>query len=55
MCGPLKGNLFHAAKENTELKQEIAKLTSSLERTVVSEKIIEGDLNCMEESATITP
>jgi hypothetical protein len=27
-------------------------LTSCLERTVVSEKVIEDDLNCMEESAT---
>jgi hypothetical protein len=52
MCGSLKGKLFHATKENTELKQEVAYLTSHLERTVVSEKIIEDDLNSVEESAT---
>jgi hypothetical protein len=27
-CGSLNGKLFHATKENTELKQEIAYLTS---------------------------
>jgi hypothetical protein len=37
MCGSHKGKLFHATKENTELKQEVAYLTSRLERTVVSE------------------
>jgi hypothetical protein len=52
MCGSLKGKLFHATKENTKLKQEVAYLTSRLERTVVSEKIIEEDLNRVEESAT---
>jgi hypothetical protein len=51
MCGSLKGKLFHT-KEDTELKQEVAYLTSHLERTVVSEKIIEDDLNHVEESAT---
>jgi hypothetical protein len=45
MCGSLKGKLFHATKENIELKQEIAYLTSHLERTVVSEKMIEDDLS----------
>jgi hypothetical protein len=44
VCGTLKGKLFHATNENTELKQEIAYLTSRLERIVVSEKIIEDDL-----------
>jgi predicted nuclease with TOPRIM domain len=48
----LKGKLFHATKENTELKQEVAYLTSHLERTVVSKKMIEDDLNPVEESAT---
>jgi hypothetical protein len=51
MCGSLKGKLFHATKENTELKQEVAYLTSRLERTVVSEKMIEDDLSRVEESA----
>jgi hypothetical protein len=52
MCGSLKGKLFHTTKENTELKQEVAYLTSCLERTVVSEKMIEDDLSRVEESAT---
>jgi hypothetical protein len=51
-CGSLKGKHFHATKENTELKQEVAYLTSRLERTVVSEKMIEDDLNHVEESTT---
>jgi hypothetical protein len=41
MCGSLKGKLFHDTKENTELKQDVAYLTSRLERTVVSGKMIE--------------
>jgi predicted nuclease with TOPRIM domain len=52
MCGSLKGKLFHATKENTKLKQEVDYLTSRLERTVVSEKMIEFDLSRVEESAT---
>jgi regulator of replication initiation timing len=52
LCGSLKGKLFHAIKENTELKQEVAYLTSRLERTVVSEKMIEDDLSWVEKSAT---
>jgi hypothetical protein len=52
MYGSLKGELFHATKENTKLKQEVAYLTSHLERTVVSEKMIEDDLSRFEESAT---
>jgi hypothetical protein len=52
ICGSLKGKLFHATKENTELKQEVAYLTSHLERIVVSKKMIEHDLNGVEESAT---
>jgi hypothetical protein len=38
MCGSLKGKFFHATKENTKLKQEIAYLTSRLERTVVEQE-----------------
>jgi hypothetical protein len=41
MCGSLKGKLFYAIKDNTELKQEVAYLTSSLEKTILSEKMIE--------------
>jgi hypothetical protein len=52
LCGSLKGKLFYATKENTEVKQEVAYLTSHLERMVVSEKMIEDDLSHIEESAT---
>jgi hypothetical protein len=52
MCDSLKGKLFYATKENTELKQEVAYLTSLLERTIVSEKMIEHELGRVEESAT---
>jgi hypothetical protein len=52
VCGSLKDKLFHAIKENTELKQEVVYLTSRLEGTVVSEKMIEHDLSQVEESAT---
>jgi hypothetical protein len=52
VCCSLKGKLFHATKENTELKQEVAYLTARLEKTVLSEKMIEGDLSRVEESAT---
>jgi hypothetical protein len=43
-----QGKLFHATKENTELKQEVAYLTSQLERIMVSENC----LSQVEESAT---
>jgi hypothetical protein len=52
VCGTLKGKHFHATKENTKLKQEVAYLTSHLEKAVVSEKMIEDDLNRVEDSAT---
>jgi regulator of replication initiation timing len=52
VCGSLKGKLFHATKENTELKQEVVYLTARLERTIVSEKMIEDDLSRAKESAT---
>jgi hypothetical protein len=41
LCGSLKGKFFHATKENTELKQEVAYLTARLEKIVLSEKMIE--------------
>jgi hypothetical protein len=47
----LKGKLLHATKENTELQQEVAYLTAHLEKTVLSEKMIEEDLSRIEESA----
>jgi hypothetical protein len=51
-CVSLKDKLFHATKENTELQQEIAYLTTRLEKTVSSEKMIEEDLGRVEEGAT---
>jgi hypothetical protein len=51
-CVSLKGKLFNATKENIELHQEIAYLTARLEKTVLSEKMIENDLSRVEESAT---
>jgi hypothetical protein len=51
-CVSLKGKLFHATKENTELKQGVAYLIAHLENTKLSEKMIEDDLSHVEESAT---
>jgi hypothetical protein len=51
-CASLKGKLFHATKENTELQQEVVYLTACLEKTVLSEKIIENDLSRVKESAS---
>jgi hypothetical protein len=47
----LKGKFFHAIKENTQLQQEVAYLSARLEKTVLSEKMIEEDLSRVEESA----
>jgi hypothetical protein len=44
-CLSLKGKFFHATKENTELQQEVAYLTVLLEKTELSEKMIENDLS----------
>jgi hypothetical protein len=52
VCGSLKGKPFHATKENIELKQEVAYLTAHLEKTVLSEEMIEEDLTQVEESVT---
>jgi regulator of replication initiation timing len=52
VCISLKGKLFYATKENTQLQQEVAYLTTRLEKTVLSGKIIEEDLSWVEESAT---
>jgi hypothetical protein len=51
-CISLNGKLLHASKENTELQQEVTYLTARLEKTVLSEKMIEEDLSRVEESAT---
>jgi hypothetical protein len=45
LCVSLKGNLVHACNENIMLVQDVAYLTSRLERTKVSEKMIEEDLS----------
>jgi hypothetical protein len=51
-CVSLRGKIFHATKENTELQQEVAYLTAHIEKTALSEKMIEEDLSRVEESAT---
>jgi hypothetical protein len=51
-CVSLKGKLLYATKENTELQQEVAYLTTRLEKTALSEKMIEEDLSRVEESET---
>jgi hypothetical protein len=51
-CGSLKGKIFHDAKENTELQQKVAYLIAHLEKTKLSEKMIEDDLSWVEEGAT---
>jgi hypothetical protein len=51
-CVSLKGKLLYATKENTKLQQEVAYLTAHLEKTALSEKMIEEDLSRVEESAT---
>jgi hypothetical protein len=50
--GTLRGKLLHTTKENFELKQEVAYLSARLERTKLSEKMIEDDLSRVEESVT---
>jgi hypothetical protein len=51
-CGSLEGKIFHTTKENTELQQGVAYLTTRLEKTILSKKMIEGDLSRVEESVT---
>jgi hypothetical protein len=52
LCGSLKGKLFYAIKENTELQHEVAYLTARLQKTTLSEKMIKDDLSRVEKSAT---
>jgi hypothetical protein len=47
-----QGKLLCAIKENTKLRQEVAYLIARLEKTALSEKMIEEDLSRVEESAT---
>jgi regulator of replication initiation timing len=51
-CVSLKGKLLHAIKENTELQQEVTYLSARLDKTALSEKMIEEDLSQVEESTT---
>jgi hypothetical protein len=51
-CVSLKCKLLYATKENTELQQEVAYLTACLEKTALSEKMIEEDLSRVLVSAT---
>jgi hypothetical protein len=51
-CVSLKSKLLHTTKENTELQQEVAYLTARLEKTALSEKMIDEDLSQIEESVT---
>jgi hypothetical protein len=51
-CVSLKGKLVHATKENTELQQKVAYLTVRLQKTALSEKMIEQDLSRVEKSVT---
>jgi hypothetical protein len=44
-CVSLKDKFFHATKDNTELQQKVAYLTTCLEKTVLNEKMIEEDLS----------
>jgi hypothetical protein len=53
-CVSLNGKFLHATKENTQLQQEVAYLIARLEKTILSEKIIEEDLSRVEESATMS-
>jgi hypothetical protein len=48
----LKGKPVHATNDNTILVQDVAYLTSRLERTKLSEKIIEEDLSWVDECVT---
>jgi hypothetical protein len=52
LCGSLKGKLFCAIKENTELQHEVAYLIARLQKTTLSEKMIKDDLSRVEKSAT---
>jgi hypothetical protein len=51
-CVSLKGTLVHAINENIMLMQDVAYLTSRLERTKLSEKMIEEDLSQVDECVT---
>jgi hypothetical protein len=51
-CVSLKGKLVHTTNENIMLMQDVAYLTSRLERTKLSEKMIDEDLSRVDECVT---
>jgi hypothetical protein len=51
-CVSIKDKLVHATNENTMFMQDVAYLTSWLERTKLSEKMIEEDLSRVDECVT---
>jgi hypothetical protein len=51
-CVSLNGKLVHATNENTILVQDVAYLTSRLERTKLSEKMIKEDLSRVDDCVT---
>jgi hypothetical protein len=52
VCVSLKGKIIHAINENTMLVQDVAYLTSWLERTKLSEKMIKEDLSWVDKCVT---
>jgi hypothetical protein len=52
ICVSLKDKFVHDINENTMLAQDVAYLTSRLERTKLSEKLIEEDLSRVDECVT---
>jgi hypothetical protein len=54
VCVSLKGKLVHSTNGNTMLVQDVAYLTSWLERTKLSEKMIEEDLSRVDECVTLS-
>jgi hypothetical protein len=48
----LKGKFVHAINENIMLTQDVAYLTSRLERTKLIEKLIEEDLSWVDKCVT---
>jgi hypothetical protein len=52
VCASFKGKLSQPTKENIEFQQEVVYLTACLEKTVLSEKMVEDDLSRVKESAS---
>jgi hypothetical protein len=54
VCISLKGKLVYAINENTMLTQDVAYLTSRLERTKLSEKFIQENLSRVDDCVTLS-